>query len=352
MSDYAIKPLIRRKLDLSVYTRRPVALHLAFNGQRYNGFAQQNNSASEIQSSKTIEDVLIRALLKTGLISDLSDARYSRSARTDSRVSSLNTVVSLFFRSRMNANSDDFIYPWKDLPPPCKIWRPLTHVINASDELPYLSMLNEKLPNDVQVVRWSPVNPCFNARYHCHQRSYQYIFNGTGLDIDGMRVACTNFVGLHNVFHICKTSKDKPQEFYMRRIDNVSIEPLSDTVLDSLYVLKVSAPSFVWHQIRAMFSLLIDIGKGNSRAEIIRDILCDSSPEKRSGIRFASPDPLILTNCAYPANSFNWVESKHIDGALARAKEYGYGEIKRRTVESVIKNRISVTVSDYLWKTL
>lgn len=89
-----VKP--QRKIDMSKYRQRYVALRMLYFGERLRGFASLNGCADE----ETAEGLLVGALERTRLISSLKDCAFSRSGRTDKGVSAFAQVVTLRIRSR------------------------------------------------------------------------------------------------------------------------------------------------------------------------------------------------------------------------------------------------------------
>lgn len=59
----------------------------------------------------------------------------------------------------------------------------------ASDELPYIKMLNRVLPQDIRILQWTPVDTGFSARFDCKSRTYRYYFPRGDLDVDLMAEA-------------------------------------------------------------------------------------------------------------------------------------------------------------------
>lgn len=76
----------QRPFDFSAYSRRHVALKIAYLGWGYQGFASQENT------SNTIEEKLFEALKKTRLVDDRQTSNYHRCGRTDKGVSAFGQV--------------------------------------------------------------------------------------------------------------------------------------------------------------------------------------------------------------------------------------------------------------------
>jgi hypothetical protein len=77
---------VQRAIDWSKYSKRHIALKVAYIGWNYHGLAVQQDT------EETVEGHLIRALLKTHMIEDIKSANFNRSGRTDKGVSAFGQV--------------------------------------------------------------------------------------------------------------------------------------------------------------------------------------------------------------------------------------------------------------------
>ena len=64
-----------------------IALKFAYDGEKFYGYARQPNL-------RTVEDELIKALVKNGLIEDTKESVFRSASRTDKHVSSFGNVIS------------------------------------------------------------------------------------------------------------------------------------------------------------------------------------------------------------------------------------------------------------------
>jgi len=238
----------QKPIDFSKYPTRHIALHVAYAGWDYHGFASQGNDAAEARSP-TIEGALFAALKRTRLIADdatWTDVDYTRCGRTDAGVSAMGQLVSLRARSRgvddghrraarrrdvvrvedvfktLQTSSDEdedadarptassrpknrsreervdreTRYTPPSPPPPAK----------DADELDYPSILNRALPDDIRVTGWCYVDEAFSARFDCEWRHYKYFFtlHDGGLDLEKMRDAARRLEGEHDFRNFCK----------------------------------------------------------------------------------------------------------------------------------------------------
>ncbi|KAK2761249.1 hypothetical protein FQN54_001771 [Arachnomyces sp. PD_36] len=125
---------------------------------------------------------------------------------------------------------------------------------NIADELPYLQILNNVLPDDIRILAWCPNPPPeFSARFSCRERQYRYFFtqpafsptpgpmgflrgagteNGTSktkyregwLDIEAMREGAKHLIGSHDFRNLCKLDTSKQINNFVRRITHADIE--------------------------------------------------------------------------------------------------------------------------------
>ncbi len=139
--------------------KRKVALFVGYEGTRYRGLqiqpSQQGGEWGSQVPSLTVEDVLEEAIYKSGGILDsnrgsLGKIGWCRSSRTDKRVHSLSTVISL----KLECDPEVFE--------------------SEPDGAPIVSGINEYLPDDVMVFSVQRVVKSFDARRECIRRYYEY----------------------------------------------------------------------------------------------------------------------------------------------------------------------------------
>ncbi|KAL1865188.1 pseudouridine synthase deg1 [Diaporthe australafricana] len=268
-------------IDPSKYSKRFVALKLAYLGKNYNGFEYQPTG-----SMSTIEEELWKALVKACLIFpdperpnevDWNCCEYSKCGRTDRGVSAFGQVVALRVRSNKPVKG-------RRKPQAAAAGQtstgdvPMGGTLAAEDakeekkeegeegdhddddtllpvdqEIQYCRVLNRILPPDIKVYAWSPSPPPdFSARFSCRERQYRYFFtqpafaplpnfleenkssgrkdnahsasSSSGrpkdgwLDIDAMRKAAKMFEGLHDFRNFCKVDPSKQITNFVRRI--------------------------------------------------------------------------------------------------------------------------------------
>ena len=398
-----------REFDASKYSTRHIALKIAYLGQRYNGFEHANGNVTALP---TIEEMLWKALRKARLISPPSDestevswsyterlsrpllmnwegCQYSKCGRTDKGVSAFGQVIGIRVRSNRpteqnikhasehvvtNEFLEDSSFEKKDLllnggsecgPP--QTAQPFDSIV---DELPYISILNAILPNDIRILAWCPHPPDdFDARFSCGERRYKYFFTNPAflptastaesqstskrmhehpegwLDIDAMRNAAQRLLGLHDFRNFCRIDPTRQLTKFDRVITHVSIDEVQQqhgpTALTQdfslsessslrrpispnnnaggfqsprVYSFTVHGSAFLWHQVRHMIAVLFLIGQGLEPASTIDRLLDIETNPSRPTYGMASDGPLVLWDCTFPQDkthnsddSLNWV---------------------------------------------
>jgi len=89
-----------RQFDMSKYSKKYIALKVAYLGWNYHGFAVQ----ADEETCPTVEGQIFKALMAAKLITDPSSCKFSRCGRTDKGVSGLGQVIALKVRSNMPAD--------------------------------------------------------------------------------------------------------------------------------------------------------------------------------------------------------------------------------------------------------
>ncbi|KAJ3122927.1 tRNA pseudouridine synthase 3 [Nowakowskiella sp. JEL0407] len=318
-----------RTFDFSKHSARKVALSVSYFGWNYYGFAAQ-----ESDSVLTIEAELFKALRRAKLVPESDDANlpgafgnspsklfgWSRCGRTDKGVSAYGQVVSLYIRSNFPVGEVGCI-SW------IEVWtregrtrndalqefqHPTTDTFELKPELPYLSILNKLLPQDIRVIAWSPVADNFDARYDCTFRLYKYMFPRGSLDIPAMQEASRMYVGTHNFRNFCKIDPSKINETHIRDIlsaDIVSIDTENSHSNDSsqMFAFVVKGNAFLWHQVRCMMAVLFLVGRGLESADVVEKLMSvDTSTEGRPAYEIASEIPLVLFDCGFAESVFSW----------------------------------------------
>ncbi|PWY92091.1 pseudouridine synthase [Aspergillus heteromorphus CBS 117.55] len=387
-------PKPRREIDPSRYHTRHIALKFAYLGQRYNGLEHANGNATPLP---TIEEEMYKALRKTRLIfpTDTSGdefvdsiapretkpywinwdgCEYSKAGRTDRGVSAFGQVIGIRVRSA-RPKLKEVVQSEENVDTAMRDTEEADTLVDdgwddVKDELPYASILNKVLPEDIRVLAWCPRPPKdFDARFSCGERHYKYFFtqpafsptpgpsglmsrDGKGttpkyregwLDIEAMREAAKYFVGTHDFRNFCKLDVTKQIESFHRDIFRADIEILdartrplgyvttpefraveeeqsADSATEALptasqvYVFNLEGSAFLWHQVRHIVSVLFLVGQGLEPPSIVADLLDVSKNPRKPTYEMASDAPLVLWDCMYPtkgsgsrADTLDWV---------------------------------------------
>jgi tRNA pseudouridine38-40 synthase len=227
-----------------------IALKFAYDGSNFHGYARQPNL-------RTVEEELIKALIKHGFIEDTNDSVFRSASRTDKHVSALGNVIAFNTKSSK------------------------TNILQSlSDEF-----------DDIVVFGAIDVNSDFNPRY-AKYRNYRYYLDITNLDSDKIISASSAFTGEHNFTNFSRLESFKDP---VRIIDNIVLSKTENFLLLDFY-----AQTFLWNQIRRIISALIKIGNEKLERQEIIEALCN--PDKLVDFGLAPAEPLILKDIVYDFN--------------------------------------------------
>ncbi len=230
-----------------------IALKVAYLGDGFHGFARQ-------PGLPTAEGELIKALKKSGIIDEPSNASYSIAGRTDRGVHALGNVVSFRTESRINLNQ-----------------------------------INDLLPSSIKVLGQASVHPGFKPRY-AQQRHYRYLLAKNpleeGWDVEKMQKAAKVFVGTYDFRNFTKRSERNP----IRTVDHLEVRDNNDTIS-----FDVKGESFLWNMVRKIITVLINVGRGEIET---RDITKFLKPQEQVFITPVPPEGLILMDVIYDKVKF------------------------------------------------
>jgi tRNA pseudouridine38/39 synthase len=316
-----------KPFDWSKYSKRHIALKIAYLGWNYSGFASQENE----DDFPTIEGHVFRALLKAKLISDPSNCNFSKCGRTDKGVSGLGQVVSLDVRSNFPKNtSSDIIFN-------------NNNEQKKIEEVPYIDTLNRSLPDDIRVLAWAPVEKDFSARFNCKSRKYKYFFVRGNLDIELMREAANRFLGTHDFRNFCKIDGSKQITNFKRTISEARIDPVqykhqnNPLEFREFYVFNLRGTAFLWHQVRFMMSILFLIGQKLESPSIIDSLLDITKTPAKPNYEMASEVPLVLYDCEF--DNLEWQYGRDSDtlfNTISRLYKHIYGQWYIHTTKSLV----------------
>ena len=325
-----------RPFSFARTTKRHIALLLAYNGAEYRGLARQPRYIN------TIEERVIQALIHSRLIPPEilgHQTSVTRAGRTDKGVSASGNVMSVWMRSALGVDEDSGILPFADAPSKFDNVQTTTSLVHTS-ELPYVVMINQHLPPSIRILAYSPVVPSFSAQKDAISRTYEYAFSSQGVDINRLELASRRFIGTHDFSYFTQWSKDSRS--YTRTIHSIEFRVVQYGSIVSMIIAKITAPSFIWHQIRGMMTVLIRVAQGLEDEGIISMMLQKQGCQEGSRPIFglASPIPLTLTNVEYPPGCINWTfpHPEHVSQRFLRDVE---GEKFRAVCEARFWNSVS-----------
>lgn len=150
------------------------------------------------------------------------------------------------------------------------------------DEFSLLRSINSFLPEDIMVKEIKKVDSDFHARFNAKKKTYMYKFYispnerpllkdrslrvNTGLDVEKMKNACSEFIGIKDFKSFC--SKKSGKTDFVRTVFDCHIEELCDNE----YALFISGNGFLYNMVRIIMGTLIKVGEGRLKKEDISKI--------------------------------------------------------------------------------
>jgi tRNA pseudouridine38-40 synthase len=154
----------------------------------------------------------------------------------------------------------------------------VAHLDVASDRPPHevAWMFNETLPRDIAVWAVGVADPRFHARHNCIARSYLYQLRTqksafgkrydwwvhTDLDLPAMQRAGAMMVGMHDYAAFAEKQELKKSTRVLVHKVGVSVE--KDKIL-----IQVIGSHFLWHMVRRMVGVLVEVGRHRLNEEDI-----------------------------------------------------------------------------------
>ena len=227
-----------------------IKLIVAYDGTNYCGWQVQPNGI-------TIEEVLNKALKKlTG-----EDILIIGASRTDSGVHAMGNVA---------------VFDTETTIPPEKI----------------AVALNQRLPEDIVIVKSEEVAADFHPRYCDCSKTYEYHIINTRipvptkrltnyfvsyvLDIEKMREAASYLVGEHDFVSFCNVRTDV--ENTVRAISTLDILTNGDEI-----TIRITGNGFLYNMVRIIVGTLIRVGRGFYEPEKVKEIL-EAKDRKAAGV--------------------------------------------------------------------
>ena len=217
-----------------------IKLTVAYDGTNYCGWQVQPNGI-------TIEEVLNKTLSKlTG-----EDICIIGASRTDSGVHAMGNVA---------------VFDTKTTIPPERI----------------AMSLNQRLPEDIVIVKSEEVAADFHPRYCNCSKTYEYhiintripiptkrltnYFVSYNLNIDDMRKAATYLVGEHDFASFCNVRTNV--ESTVRTVTALDILQNGDEI-----TVRITGNGFLYNMVRIIVGTLIRVGRGFYKPEQVKEIL-------------------------------------------------------------------------------
>ncbi|KAG5862948.1 hypothetical protein JTB14_033690 [Gonioctena quinquepunctata] len=230
--------------------RRKFCLLMGYSGNDYYGMQRNPNT-------KTIEEDLFKALLKTELINEecynqVQNMQFQRAARTDKGVSAARQIVSMKLAETID-----------------------------------VAKINAELPEVIRVFAYKRVTKGFNSKSQCDSRTYIYLIPTVAFAPHDKEVSqkdyclddethtrinelLKNFLGTKNYHnYTCKKKPNDPSaNRYMKSF--VCEKPFMKDGVE-FAILKVQGQSFMMHQIRKMVGGLLAIVRGLTTEELLNN---------------------------------------------------------------------------------
>lgn len=241
-----------------------IKLTIAYDGTNYCGWQVQPNGI-------TVEEVVNKALKKlTG-----EDIQVIGASRTDSGVHALANVA---------------VFD--------------THTTIPPERISYA--LNQRLPEDIVIVKSEEVAEDFHPRYCDCSKTYEYhilntripiptkrltnYFVSYDLDVEKMRKAAGYLIGEHDFVSFCNVRTDV--EDTVRTVTELEILKDGEEI-----TIRISGNGFLYNMVRIIVGTLIRVGRGFYEPEKVKEIL-EAKDRKAAGVT-APPHGLILAEIRY-----------------------------------------------------
>ncbi len=221
-----------------------VALRIAYDGTLFRGLARQ-------PSGKTVEDALLAALAHEGYV----DGSLRAGSRTDAGVSAAENVLKV------------------------RLDRP--HLKGL------LPALQTHLPPGIWITGAAQVDATWNVQ-HARSRTYTYLAPQHDETLALMEGACAAFLGEHDFSAFARMEDRKAT----RPVDAFTVEAAG-----GFWRFRVTAPGFLWNQVRRMVDACLAVGQGRAAIHDIEGALAGGPVHGE--FRLAAPEGLCLQAVAY-----------------------------------------------------
>ena len=166
--------------------------------------------------------------------------------------------------------------------------------------------LNQRLPEDIVIVKSEEVAEDFHPRYCDCSKTYEYhilntripiptkrltnYFVSYDLDVEKMRKAAGYLIGEHDFVSFCNVRTDV--EDTVRTVTELEILKDGEEI-----TIRISGNGFLYNMVRIIVGTLIRVGRGFYEPEKVKEIL-EAKDRKAAGVT-APPHGLILAEIRY-----------------------------------------------------
>lgn len=169
--------------------------------------------------------------------------------------------------------------------------------------------LNEQIPTDINIINIEPMHPKFHARFDAVARSYVYQISRRrtafgkpyvwwvkeNIDINLMK-QCGDLLTGFKDFH---SFGDKHADDKSTMVDVIKVEALEK---DNSIVIRIIGSHFLWHQVRRMIGVMVQVGKNKMTLEQVHSFF-EAFTEEPSRLT-APPTGLYLEKVYYKNEKF------------------------------------------------
>ncbi|MFC4377473.1 tRNA pseudouridine(38-40) synthase TruA [Nocardia halotolerans] len=166
------------------------------------------------------------------------------------------------------------------------------------------------LPKDVRITGIRTAPPEFDARFSAMRRHYAYRLTTApygaeplqarsvvackpGVDVEAMRAASRNLLGLHNFAAFCRRREGATTVRELQRFDWVRE--------GDLLTAYVSADAFCWSMVRSLVGAVLAVGEGRRTPDWVAGLLAET--ERASSVAVAPAHGLSLIAVDYPPDA-------------------------------------------------
>jgi tRNA pseudouridine38-40 synthase len=238
-------------------------LTLEFDGSNFSGWQKQADA-------RTVQGDLLKAATR---VFGVAPTDIQGCGRTDAGVHALAYTAHLEVTNRM---------------PPLEVFR----------------RLNDALPKDIAVRAAELAQPRFHARHSCIARSYFYRLRTEKsafgkrydwwvrqeLDLAAMRQAAAAMVGMHDFASFADTPE-------LKKSTRVFVNAIQIGVVGEVRVIRVVGSHFLWHMVRRMVGVLVEVGCHRLGEEDVRSLM--QGPSEIPGMHTAPAAGLFFERAFY-----------------------------------------------------